>query len=148
GGTSQGGSSGIPGFGGVGASPDCPDLDENLTPDCDETLVKNADFDKDTKNWEPEQDVTAAWSSTDARKVADSGSMDVTTSVAGESTTAGIAGVDQCLAVKGGSTYHFNAEVFIEGGQSPSGSGAINLVYYDEDDCTGLITDSGAGFVG
>ena len=139
------------GVAGAGASADCPDLDQNLVSDCKETLLDNSDFDEDTASWSKEDNVTATWDMADAGEAMKSGSMEVTDAVVNDGDAIGMNGVYQCVKVTGGKSYYLAAELFIAEGQTTAGSGALGIVFYDQDDCTGIITAVGnslSGLVG
>ena len=143
GGAGKGGTSGGGTSGGSGASAPCPDIDQNGTVDCDETVVSNADFDSDADEWNAEMLSGLAWNEIDARSVSNSGSVDVTNENSGGSEVATISAASQCVVVYAGTTYMFASEVFVPPGQPAGGFGALNMVFYDQPDCVGQILDSG-----
>jgi hypothetical protein len=141
-GGASGAGTGAGGTIGAGATAACPDLDLNGTPDCEETLASNSDFDKNAEGWSNEATVNQVWNQEDARRVTDSGSIRIHNAFLADFDTVTMNGSWQCRPVEPVVTYRYVAEVFVQGGQSPSGSGALHLIFYDGNDCSGTITGS------
>ena len=117
----------------------CAHVDELGKPDCDKTLVSNADFNKDIVGWNPEAGGELRWVDFDAQEAKTSGSIAVLNAQHGDvDGTVGVA-ASQCLpAVMAKETYAFAANVYIKRGQS-YGQGQILVFLYQESGCKGLI---------
>jgi hypothetical protein len=136
-GGASGAGAGAGGTIGTGATAACPDLDQNGTPDCEETLASNSDFDKNAEGWNNEATVNQVWNQEDARSVTDSGSIRIHNAFLADYDTVTMNGSWQCRPVEPVVKYRFVAEAFVPGGQSPTGSGALHLLFYPTNDCTG-----------
>lgn len=122
-----------PGYDGGG----CFHLGSDGKPDCDATLMANADFNVDTHAW-PQADAfgSSTWRAVDSQGAAASGSLSVTNTYTYDASGMGPSAAAQCVGITGGKTYNFAAQIFIEGGQV-YGSGEIAVWFYPTPDCSG-----------
>ncbi|MEI9953451.1 MAG: hypothetical protein WDO74_31845 [Pseudomonadota bacterium] len=142
-----GGSGGAAG-GGVDEPPfvgGCADLDRNGTGDCNETILKNADFIGDVSDWMAETDTTLEWDERDAW------AGDVTS---GSALVSSIGVIDpnndnsvlrsasQCVAVDGMQLVTVYVNTFVEPGQDPTGRAQVVVFFFDGPGCTGAFTNS------
>jgi hypothetical protein len=118
----------------------CPDLDGNDKADCEESLVKNAGFDRNLGGWERAPDASAAWLADDAVENPRSGSLLVENATLGSSDLNGFVGVGQCLALPAGQ-YEVFAQVWIDPQPGPGSAGLIARVF-DDDECLGEFLSS------
>ncbi len=118
----------------------CPDLDDNFVFDCDETIVKNAAFDKDTSDWTAETNLVVSWETTDALDHSNSGSLGVKDTFTTDMDGGLMLGADQCIPVDAGTNYVFAVEVSVPSLATGS-TGGFQLVAYDDDACMGAQTD-------
>jgi len=145
-GVTQGGSGGSSGSGGTlgnaGAPAEgrCPDLDQNGVLDCDETVVKNASFDKDTAGWSLETGAELDWEDHDGWDHDDSGSLGVTNQVVETMDGNALTGARQCIPITGGTVYAFAAQISMPdyAGETVAG---IQLNLFDSPGCTGTLLD-------
>ncbi len=107
-------------------------------PDCDQTLVANADFNRDIHGWAPDVPTVVEWRAADAQNAARSGSIAVKDTNHIDLDGWGAGGAAQCVAAKPGTTYDFAAEAFIKRGQS-TGFAQIAVWFYREAGCAGLL---------
>jgi len=143
GGTSgSGGSCGCGGTSGGAGAPDlrCPDLDGNGVLDCDETLVKNAAFDKDTVGWSIETGSELAWENEDGWDHDDSGALGVTNQVVETIEGNSLTGARQCFPVSGAAVYTFAVQISMPdyAGETKAG---MQLNLFDNDACAGELLD-------
>ena len=118
---------------------DCPDLNQNEVPDCDETLVGNATFDAGTENWEAETTVEIHWeeaAAAGAGSAPSSGTLVVTHDGAGAPDQLTMAGGFQCISVQGQGSYRFLAQSFIRADHDGAAA-AISALFYGSSDCSG-----------
>ena len=128
--------------GAAGSNPACPDVDQDGKPDCQQTLVSNAAFDSTVSGWSVETTAEQAWGAGDAHDVTSSGSISVKSSLYYESDSFAMTGSFQCLPVVAAHRYQAAAELFIAFGQPSVGNGALGLLFYDGDNCTGATMGS------
>lgn len=116
----------------------CVHTDLQGVPDCDRTLVTNADFNRDVVGWRPENGALLRWVAFDTQESKTSGAVAVKNAQAGDlDGTVGVA-AGQCLPVIEQKTYSFEASMFIKRGQS-YGQGQILVFFYEQPGCDGLV---------
>ncbi|MGC4090116.1 MAG: hypothetical protein QM756_19980 [Polyangiaceae bacterium] len=140
GGNGSGGSSG--GLGSGGALWACADLDANKTPDCNETLVKDATFESpfnpSQSNWKVDAGAVAAWDALDAGAGAPSGSL-LLTNQSSTGTDLTQVGAAQCISVSAGKPYSAFAQSYAQA--SAGGVFArLSLTYFSNSGCTGAAS--------
>ena len=119
-----------------GAIP-CADLDQDGNPDCNQTLLKNARFDRDVSSWAAEYGATASWQpAPDALGGSPSGSIVVTNVNVISAVGTSMAGASQCLHATGGANYHVAAQARIQAGQG-IGSAGLAVQFFPSTDCSG-----------
>jgi hypothetical protein len=118
----------------------CPDLDDNFVFDCDETIVKNAAFDKDSSDWGSETSLIVTWQTLDALGHSDSGSLGVEDTYTDDLDSTLMLGATQCIPVDAEATYEFAVQVSVPDG-APGTSAGFQLIVYDHDDCSGSQVD-------
>ena len=136
--------------GGVDESPPivdgCVDLDQNGVGDCEETLVKNADFEADVSDWTAEQDTLIELDTHDAWGVGGTPGSALVSSIGvldPNSENAVLRAASQCVAVGGMQLVTVYANAFVESGQSdPTGRAQVVVFFFDGDNCTGAFTNS------
>jgi hypothetical protein len=116
----------------------CPDIDGNRVLDCDETLVENATFDRDTAGWLNEDDSELFWDDADAHEMGESGSLVVENRLSVEQDGLVLLGARQCVPLTGGAVYHLAAEISVHDDTSDT-QGGLQLLLYDGPDCSGAI---------
>jgi hypothetical protein len=123
--------------GGAPASGGCHHVGSDGAPDCGDTLVANADFDRDVTGW-PQADAfgSSAWNSKDSQNAAGSGSIAVTNTYVYDASGLGVAAAGQCIPAKPGKTYDFAADIYIPPGQD-YGIGEIAVWFYPAANCDG-----------
>jgi hypothetical protein len=143
---------GVAGSGGTTPAPDhdaghetglpwpsvCPDDDGNGVPDCQESLVANATFDRDTTGWEAETGLTVAWKAADAWKSPPLGAVVLTNTNTFEQDGWGMSGVRQCIPVAPGAYYRLTASLYLPKGQG-AGAGGIGAWVFDAPGCAGNL---------
>ncbi|HTA89556.1 MAG TPA: hypothetical protein VK745_08270 [Polyangiaceae bacterium] len=122
---------------------DCPDLDQDGVPDCQQTLVQNPSFQVDDSGWLVEQNVAAAWSQSDAQAHADSGSLRIESTLVSDLSGLTTVGVHQCLTVTQAG-YEAYAELLVPGSQRTVGTAGIELDFFASADCSGDTLDERA----
>ena len=136
----KGGSGGSSlGDAGAGGQPDdCPDLDGDEKPDCDQTLVSNGSFDADASGWDVQPDVLANWAQNDADNRPSSGSMNVVNEHVFDSDQITMAGAYQCVPLEPG-RYTFVGQVLVGAGQTTDidGGAGVNLLLHGLPGCAG-----------
>ena len=143
--SASGGAAGSPAAGGGvvagGSSTACGDLNEDSIDDCQQTLVQNAQFNSAVTGWDSEPSTTAVWDPTDGTGKPGSGSIRVSNSAAMvQAPGVTVIGSRQCIPVTPTGTYDFAARVLLPSGQG-AGKGAINVWFYDDNQCQGnLVT--------
>jgi hypothetical protein len=116
----------------------CVHVDAQGMPDCDRTLVSNADFNKDIGGWAPENGAELRWVEFDSQGAKGSGALAVKNAQHGDvDGTVGVAG-SQCIPVAENTTYAYEASIFIKRGQA-YGQGQILVFFYTEPGCQGLV---------
>jgi hypothetical protein len=133
----NGGISGTAGATSAAGATTCPDLDQDSIPDCQESLLRNPAFDVDDSSWLAEPDVLQTWLEMDAHGRVASGSLSVENTLVLASDGLVFRGSGECIAIPGGQTYRLMAEVLLQSGQDPSGSGAINVTFHETQYCSG-----------
>jgi hypothetical protein len=118
---------------------DCPDLDHNDIPDCEESLTKNGSFDNNFADWTPEANIALDWQMVDADASDASGSMGVENSNAANLDNLSLAGSAQCISLDQPGAYAVVARVFIPPDQQAKGSGGVSVAFYEADLCAGAI---------
>jgi hypothetical protein len=117
----------------------CPDLDQNTVPDCSETLVVNATFDKDIDGWRSQTYATASWDFVNAQAGEKSGSIFLENSAPADATSGSgfiYTGVNQCLAIDGEGQHQIFAQVFNDG-ELVTGYGSVVARLFTSADCKG-----------
>jgi hypothetical protein len=114
----------------------CVHFDLKGEPDCDDTIVTNADFDFDAEKWEADLYVLADWLADDTQASPTSGSIRVRNTRKGNFDDFIPQGVSQCVPVTEGLRYTFSAETFIKPGQAV-GYAEIAAWFYREPECAG-----------
>lgn len=140
------GSSGSEGSGGTAVTTDvapCGDADKNGVQDCLETVVKNATFHVDAKEWKADPSVVAAWKSDDAFGQANSGSLSVTFTTGDGSASWSVSSTSQCLPAWQDTQFELAARVLLANGQG-TGNAQISLAMFGNDDCAGSFIGSTA----
>lgn len=144
-GGSSAGTSGSQGSGGTGVvSTDvapCGDADKNGVQDCLETVVKNATFHVDAKDWKADPSVVAAWKADDAFGQANSGSISVTVTTGDGSANWSVSATNQCLPAWQDTQFELAARVLLASGQG-AGNAQISLAMFGNDDCAGSFLGS------
>jgi hypothetical protein len=133
----NGGASGTGGATSAAGATTCPDLDQDSIPDCQESLLKNPAFDVDDSSWLAEPDVVQTWLAMDAHGRVGSGSLSVENTLVLASNGLVFRGSGDCVTISAGQTYRLMAEVLLQSGQDPSGSGAINVTFHETQYCSG-----------
>ncbi len=139
GGAAGGGVDGPPFVGG------CADLDRNGTGDCNETILKNADFVGDVSDWMAEMDTTLEWDEHDAWDGdATSGSALVSSIgvIDANNDNSVLRSASQCVAVNGMQLVTVYVNTFVEPGQDPTGRAQVVVFFFDGPGCTGAFTNS------
>ncbi len=116
----------------------CVHVDKIGKPDCGDTLVANADFNRDASDW-PAADAVGklTWSTSDSQHAKTSGSLSVKNTYKADLDGPSVAAAGQCVTVTPGATYDFSAEVFIAKGQV-YGTAQLAVWFYKEAKCAGL----------
>ena len=138
GGSRDGGPAGGGGPGGTGASR-CPDLDGDAIPDCQESLVPNADFATGISGWKPEVGVYASFStSADAEGNPQSGSL-VVNNTAQADPTSGLTmkGVSMCLSNTTATAYQLYLEVNPAASADGFAQAGVAVAFFPSTDCSG-----------
>ena len=139
----EGGSAPI--TGGSGGDPDvlCPDLDNNGTDDCQETLALNPSFNADAEKWKAESEASATWDSYDGTAQLNSGSI-LIENKAPASTSEGqvTKTATQCIPLTGGHSYVVLAQMYIQGNMV-RGYGLLSGYFFDGEDCDGTVLLTG-----
>lgn len=118
---------------------ECPDLNQNEVPDCDETLVGNATFDAGTEAWEAESRAEIHWEEAPSESAGSehaSGTLVVTHDGTGATDQLTMAGSFQCIAVQGQASYRFLAQSYLRGDYDGAGA-ALSALFYGSNDCSG-----------
>ena len=143
-GMSGGGTGHVPASAEAGATSgkgDCPDLDRNGIPDCQETLIKNATFERDDSEWQLESPLVSAWDEDGSG--ARAGSLRITNADTFRLSTA-----TQCVRIQGGERYLMSAETSVEAAPD-SGFSQLHARFYDSRNCSGNASGFGvSGQVG
>lgn len=149
GGTSTTGtSSSTTGEAGAPGDPGCPDLDENDVPDCDETLVLNANFDANLNDWHEEANALANWEQDDALDHDASGSATVTNRTFYEDREGQVMrGLWQCIPASPSFSYQLLTQVRISGAAGQVWGG-LSVSFYDGPDCTGNVVTASTPMLG
>jgi hypothetical protein len=143
GGSASGSAGGPAAAGGDSAAPlPVCDYANGVMPGC-ETLVKNADFAKDTFGWSPEDPtVSMTWVVADANSNRKSGSISVLNSLFGAADGIASRAATQCLPTEPGQRYGFAADLFIPKGQgdgldggSYQASAGLSLIFFTSAHC-------------
>jgi hypothetical protein len=140
----------------------CPDLDENGTLDCEETVIENAGFSRNATpdpgasdagatdgggaggdDWAPEESTTLSFAE-DRKGRPDSAALAVQNAVVASAPGSSLAGARHCLPVNGaaGTTaaaVSFGGLLFIPPGQTGSGQAGMNLQFFSTDNCRGPL---------
>jgi hypothetical protein len=117
----------------------CPDLDENGVGDCDETLVRNANFSRGIELWKPEPNILIQGEAHDASENSPPSSMSVASVLERASDALVTAGASQCVVLPGGGDYTFFAQVYLPPDQG-EGSAGISGLFFDNESCVGPAT--------
>ncbi|MBW2737038.1 MAG: hypothetical protein JRH20_32040 [Deltaproteobacteria bacterium] len=128
------------------ASPTCPDggdlnldVDSNGTPDCEENMLTNGQFARDTIGWTwSVNSNTVTWRDEDAEGTSNSGSV----SVSELSYGAGgyVNGPAQCVLLDADTTYTMWGKFYIPSGQAGGSPRAgFGIFLYSTDNCLGTI---------
>lgn len=141
-----GGDGGSPGVtlpdGATVSTPDggsgCAHVDMTGLPDCSQTLVANADFNRNVSGWVPDLGSKATWNSHDSQNATGSGSLLVENDNMEDLDGMTVEGVGQCIPVTPGTTYDFAASIIVPKGQD-YGSGQISAWFYDMPSCAGFV---------
>jgi len=122
----------------VGPTVDCVDLDQNTIPDCSETVVANAGFDRDTKGWSPEANGAISWDSLDARGSTLSGTLLVENRSTGMAQDGGLvySGATQCVPIEPNHAYDLYAQMYSRGPVITGYASVIGRVFASAD-CSG-----------
>jgi hypothetical protein len=107
--------------------------------DCSDTLVTNADFNRNAAGWEGFNDFELSWDSSDSQGARQSGSLSVKnthkyTDIDGVL----VAGATQCVPVAAGDAYDFSVHMFIPKGQLPGAVGILAVWLYQSPDCADI----------
>ncbi len=114
----------------------CPDLNQNMITDCDETLATNATFDREFTGWKPDPDVLQTWSSVDSNRFPTSGALTLSLSLfSDQSDTAVGESSTQCIPVSSGTAYDVGTQVFIKSGQGSFSYAGLQLWWYGALNC-------------
>ena len=151
GGSGHGGAGGSTATGGGhagGSATACGDLNQDSIDDCQQSLVQNAQFDSAVTGWDSEPSTTAVWDPTDGAGKPGSGSIRVSNSSAMvQAPGVTVNGSRQCIPVTPTGTYYFAARVMLPAGQS-DGQGAVNVWFYDDDQCRGNLVTGATPILG
>jgi hypothetical protein len=104
-------------------------------------LFQNGQFESSTAGWTPTFGATIARSSNDAAGSAQSGSLDLVLGT-GDPTLSVQVAAAQCVSATGGSSYGLSVEILIP--TNGGSAGALELLFYASNDCSGAIAGSGA----
>ncbi len=116
----------------------CAHVDNMGLRDCSQTLVANADFNRNVSGWVPDPGSKATWNSSDSQNAKTSGSLLVENDNEEDLDGMTVEGVGQCIAVTPGTTYDFAASIIVPKGQD-YGSGQISAWFYDKPSCAGFV---------
>jgi len=124
----------------VDAGP-CQHQDALGHPDCADTLVSNADFNRDITGWAAQAGAVVRWVDFDSQNAKSSGSIAVKNAQQGDFD--GTVGVDaaQCIPAIAGRTYNYVTSMYMQKGQ-PYGQGQLVVFFYDQVSCQGLVDDA------
>ena len=123
----------------------CVDLDRNGTGDCQETLVKNADFKSDVSDWNAELDATIEWDEHDAWPSGSASGSALVSSVGvidANNDNSVIRAASQCVAAGSMQLVTAYANAFVDSGQDATGRAQIIVFFFDGEGCTGAFTNS------
>ncbi len=135
----SGGQNSSGGAGGVPTGP-CPDLDNNGTSDCQESMAVNSGFHASADYWTVEDFMTQAWGAIrDAAGNSASGGLGVTNASVVDVDGMTEGGSRQCVRVTAGIAYRLALQAFIPSGQG-SGSGSASVRFYASTNCVGTAS--------
>jgi len=118
----------------------CPDLDRDCVSDCEETLVENASFNRDTTGWFPDDNLNVGWSTNDTIGHPSSGVLGAENLFTADQEGSLMLGASQCVSIIGGLNYVFLAQVSVPSDAGDTDAG-FQLLFYDTAQCTGERID-------
>jgi hypothetical protein len=130
------GEAGEPNSGGPALVNGCADLDNDGVSDCTETLLDNAEFDKNVTLWTAEPDASLSWDARDLLGGAGSGSALVTSFTVSDSVGDSFVAAEQCVSVRAGAILTVSASAYIDA-SAVTGRAAISLWFFQSDACAG-----------
>jgi hypothetical protein len=111
----------------------CPDLNDNHLADDTETLVQNPTFGEDVAGWQGEVGVSSGWFQGDACGKSDSGSISLTSVLAGTSGIYALNGARQCLSAEPAKEYSLTADAE----PYATALAGVGLLFFSSEDCSG-----------
>jgi len=143
-GVDQGGGAGESDAGSPGASDGCTDLDEDGTPDCEQTLIENATFASDVAPWTAEADAELSWDEHNAAHDLPSGSalLRVTGSATSEAQGAALQSASQCLSITGKQLVTVYANALVAADQPSHGQARVDVLFFDSRACASAYVSS------
>ncbi|HEY2406928.1 MAG TPA: hypothetical protein VGI10_13045 [Polyangiaceae bacterium] len=115
----------------------CADLDTDGVGDCTVTIVMNADFKTNVLGWTPDTETTSVWDAKNALADLPSGSLLATGSGFIDAPGLTLDTVAQCVPLLGKQLLIVYANAFIAADQDPAGQAAVDVRFFDQDDCAG-----------
>ncbi|HVW26064.1 MAG TPA: hypothetical protein VHC69_11895 [Polyangiaceae bacterium] len=107
--------------------------------DCADTVALNADFNTDIKGWTSDNQAVLRWVNFDSQNASGSGSLGVKVATIGDFDGPVEAAASQCITVDSTLTYQYQASVYIKRGQIDGGQAQIEVWFFDQDGCQGLV---------
>ncbi len=130
------GSTGLAFDGGAGDGGGCPE--------CDESLVANVTFDRDTSSWNADPNITLQWRPDDAEGASASGSMATRNGTEQAPADWSFAAATQCIAAVGGASYEFDVATFVPPSQVAGGAG-VGAWFFSSTGCAGTPEQTYSG---
>jgi len=143
-GSDQGGAAGQSDAGGPPTLDGCTDLDEDGTPDCEQTLIENATFASTVAPWTSDAEAELVWDEHNAANDLPSGSALL--SVMGAATPgaqgAALHSASQCLSVTGKQLVTVYANALVDSDQALGGEAQVDVLFFDSRACAGAYVTS------
>jgi len=96
----------------------CVHVGADGAPDCADTLVSNADFNRNISNWVAGDLGNSKWDPMDSQGAKTSGSLAVTNKIHVDIDGVAVSSAKQCVPITPGAVYLFSTDVFIPSGQT------------------------------
>jgi hypothetical protein len=119
----------------------CMHTDTHGLPDCSQTLIVNADFNRTIDGWDAAQGAVLRWVNLDSQQAKASGSLAVKNGLLGDLDGTIAVAATQCLDADPQSIYTYASNMFIQKGQ-PYGLGIIIVYFYTQAGCQGLVSSA------